>query len=130
MEINITEFATARAFNFSHSVHEGGNNAGKNTWDAATSHDQRLLKTPEQMEAFKKHIREFGAWKDEEIAAWDEEELNGLFIQLIAGDIREAGADTLEEIDWEEFEELSQAGQISGNLFKTDAGEYYYQLSY
>lgn len=38
-------------------------------------------------------------------------------------------ADSLDEIDWQEYEVKASAGRISGNLFRTDAGEIFFNLS-
>ena len=38
-------------------------------------------------------------------------------------------ADSLEEIDWAEYEAMASAGRISNNLFRTDAGEIFFSLS-
>ena len=68
----------------------------------------------------------FGAWTDEEINAWTPTELNALFLQLVSGDIREAGIDT-DAPDWEAYEAGADEGQYSGNI-STDAGRVYYYL--
>ncbi len=73
----------------------------------------------------------FGAWDDDEIAAWDAGECNALFVQLVSGDMREAGMDEgdLEDFDWEEYEHHANVGQISGNIYRGDDGQIYYSLS-
>lgn len=126
MEIDITEFAAATAWDFSHSVAEGGNNAGRNTWNAAKAYRPDMLKTDEARGTFRKYLGTFGAWDDAEIAAFTDEELNALLVQMIAGDIREAGFDALEEIDWKKYEAASVAGLIAGNLHRSDDGRYFY----
>lgn len=127
MEINITSFAETNAFPYSHSVFEGGPNAGRNTWEAA-QHAAVLLDTPAKVQAMRDHAKGFGAWDADEIAAWTDEEVNALFVQLISGDIREAGADSLTDIDWEEYERQSEAGQIAGRMFRGIDGDFYYYL--
>ncbi len=72
MEIDITQFKEAEAFTFSHSQAEGGDNAGRNTWNAAKASPVQLLKTEAEKDAFRRHIAEFGAWSREEIAAFEE----------------------------------------------------------
>ena len=53
MELNITEFwNTADPFNYSASVAELGDNAGKITWNNARNADYQLLKTEDEREAF------------------------------------------------------------------------------
>lgn len=121
MEINITKFFNEAApMDYSASVAEIGNDAGPSTWSASNedSHDYFMLDTDEKREAFRNHVKGFGAWSDEEIAAWTDTELNALFIQLVSGDMREAGLHagmTIE--DWQEYQRLSEEGQCSGNIF-------------
>ena len=45
---------------------------------------------------------------------------------MISGDIREAALDT-DEPDWNQYQKDSEAGRISGRIFKgSDAQVYYY----
>ena len=118
-------------FTLSHSIAEGGENAGQNTWNAAKKqalNSPPLLNTPEKLQAMRDFARESGGWNREEIAAWSENELNALFLQWIAGDVRELGADSLDEIDWEEAEEMKGEGQAPSNIFKGDDGKIYFYL--
>lgn len=118
-------------FTLSHSIVEGGENAGKNTWNAAKKqalNSHPLLNTPEKLQAMRDFARESGGWNREEIAAWSDNELNALFLQLIAGDVRELGADSLDEIDWEDAEEMQSEGQAPSNIFKGDDGKIYFYL--
>jgi hypothetical protein len=108
MEINITSLLETDLLQFSHSAHEGGENAGRNTWanakeEAATA---PLLQTPEQLQALRDYVRGFGAWDKEEIDGWDEVECNALFLQFVSGDVRTAGWDSLDEAEWTEDGEL------------------------
>lgn len=134
MEINITSLLEADLFRFSHSAHEGGENAGRNTWNAAKEEvaTAPLLQTPEQLQALRDYVRGFGAWDKEEIDAWDEVECNALFLQLIAGDVREAGWDSLDYAEWGDCGDLKDArtGERAepGNIFRTDEGSIYYSL--
>lgn len=128
MEIDITDFVNnADPFEFSASVAERGKNAGRETWanakrDAAAT---PLLTTPEQLDALRDHARGFGAWDGEEIAAWSDDECSALFIQMISGDMREAGMD-LADFDWEEYEERANGGEISGRICRGGDRVYYY----
>ena len=132
MEINITHFFnTAAPMDYSASVAEIGNDAGPATWAAACddSPDNMLLDDDAKRDAFKAHIAGFGAWTEEEIAAWSEVELNALFMQLIAGDMREGDIDPASTADdWIRYEERAHAGQCSGNIFRATDGEVYYSL--
>jgi hypothetical protein len=129
MEINITQFFTSGEYSpmdYSASVAEIGNNAGKITWNNAleSSEDYSPLDTPEKIEAFRGYIQEFGAWSEEEITDWTVTECSALFYQLVSGDIREAGLD-LDNPDWEEYEANDN---ISHNIFSGIDGEIYYYL--
>jgi hypothetical protein len=123
MEINITEFYTvADPATYSASAAELGDNASAITWNAAKEADFNLLDNADKLDAMRAWARASGGWDAAEIAAWTDNELNALFIQLISGYIREKGADT-----WAEYQERSEAGQVSGALFEgTDGAIYYY----
>lgn len=124
MEINISAFYNeANPMDFSASIAEIGNDAGKITWNNAKESGFNLLDTADKLAAMRKWAKSSGGWNDEEIAAWSDVELNALFIQIISGDIREKGEST-----WEEYQEESEAGHVSGCLFLGIDGETYYQL--
>ena len=140
MELNITEvFNTIKPTDYSASAAEIGANAGPATWRAAVndSPGHMLLNDEDERAAFKEYIRGFGAWDDEEIATWSDVELNALFLQMIAGEMREADLHaemTAEE--WQAYQKKSEAGQVGGRIFSgrifggplsTD-GEVYYSL--
>lgn len=126
MEIDITRFfKEADAFEFSHSIAEGGKNAGKETWQAALNEGASapLLSTPEQLEALREYVKGFGAWSDEEISAWSEAECNALFIQLISGDMREAGLDSdPAETEWLKYEANENAAY---NIYRSGSDVFY-----
>jgi hypothetical protein len=135
MEIDITTFFNeTEPYEFSASISEMGNSAGKITWANACSRGETapLLTTPEQLEALRKYVKGFGAWDDEEIAAWSDAECNALFIQLVSGDMREVeslcvGDDG--EVDWTKYEELAEQGTTGGNLYRGDEGRIYYSIA-
>jgi hypothetical protein len=126
MEINITAFVRdADPYEFSGSMAERGENAAKITWQNAMG-EGFLLKTSADFDALRAHVKEFGAWSEEEIAAWSDQECNALFVQLISGDMREAGMEgEIEEFDWQAYEENDS---VAHNIFKGDDGEIYYYL--
>jgi hypothetical protein len=131
MEIDITTLAKMNCFTLSHSVAEGGENAGQNTWNASKKkalNSSPLLNTPERLQAMRDFARESGGWDREEIAAWSDNELNALFLQWVSGDVREIGADSLGQINWEEAEELQREGQAPSNIFKGDDEKIYFYL--
>lgn len=137
MEIEITRFFNeAHPLDYSASVAEIGRDAGVATWSAACndSPDYFLLDTEEKREAFKAHIAGYGAWDADEVAGWTETELNALFLQLVSGDMREAGLHSgMTDADWREYEEGCEAGQNAGRIFGgclsvNNDGRIYYSL--
>ena len=138
MNIDITSLLEMDCFNLSHSAAEGGQDAGRNTWNAskaaAAEMQPPLLDTDEKLEAMRDFAKSSGGWTREEIAAWSADEINALFLQWIAGDVRECPAveggraESLDEIDWQEYEEQASAGQISSNLSKDDDGKIWFYL--
>lgn len=129
-EINITKFfAETTAKDYSASIAEIGENAGRFTWQAAIeSAEDYVFITLENREEFSAYLGGFGAWSDDEISAMPLTELNAMFIQLVAGEIREAGLNQSAP-DWPKYEADGQAGKISGNLFKGDDGQIYYTIA-
>ena len=102
MEIGITDFVTdCDAYDFSASIAERGSNVGRETWAAAISQAEAhpLLVTPEALAAMRQWAKETGAWAAGEIAEWSSDEVNALFIQLVAGDMRVIGLDCC-DFDW------------------------------
>lgn len=195
MNIEITSLLELDCFNLSHSAAEGGQDAGRNAWNAskakAAELDPPLLDTEEKLEAMRDFAKSSGGWTREEIAEWSAEEINTLFLQWIAGDVRqcpailegvafeereetresdsryktwffqtpadvenevESGpfdsrhdayraasselvgynqtrrADSLEEIDWQEYEQQASKGRIPSNLSKGDDGKIWFYL--
>lgn len=134
MEIDITAlFNEQDAFNYSHSRAEGGTRAGENTWRAAkerAASEPMPLTTPEHFDALRQWAKETGAWDESERNAWTDEDCNALFIQLVSGDMREAGLDNDPDDDaWLAYTERAQNGEISGNIFQAADGKVYYELS-
>lgn len=135
MEINITSlFREIDAPLCSGSRFELGDNAGQITWDNSieTAKEFSLLDTDEKRQAFRDYVKGFGAWDADEIAAWNDLELNALFVQLIAGDMRESGLDDChaDDIDWQAYEQGASEGQYNGNIYKGDNGQIFYYVGY
>lgn len=133
MQINITRFfKESEPMKYSASVFEYGDNAGKITWGNANNaaKEWHMIDTDEKREALREHVKGFDAWSDYEIASWSDTELNALFIQLVSGDMREAGLDDdhFDDIDWSAYEKGARAGRYAGRIYKADDGEIYYQL--
>jgi len=127
MELNITEFFNnSNAFDYSASIAEMGDNVGIATWQNACNADFVLLSNDDECESFRQYIKGFGAWSDEEIAAWDNNELNALCIQFVSGEIRQF--EDVADSDWEEYERLSEEGQLGG-LCKGGDDQVYIYLS-
>lgn len=131
-EINVTKLTTeAEMFEFSASRAERGQNAGPETWaNAKAEAAERPILFGDDLDAFRDHVRGFGAWEDEEIDAWDETECNALFVQMVAGDMREAESLCPGEgpggVDWSAYEELAQAGTTSGRIYASGEDVFYY----
>lgn len=92
MEINITSLSQSDAPSFSGSRAELGDNAAQITWRNNVEENSALLDTPEKLEAARSHLKEYGAWSREEIAAWPDSEVNALFHQDVMSAVREAPA--------------------------------------
>lgn len=126
MYLDITRFVTeADPSEYSASRAERGANAGTETWQAANeaAKDEPLLTTQEAIETVRDWFGEFGAWDDDERAAWSPAEVNALLIQYISGDMREAPeGDGPGSIDWDAYEAGQADGTYASNLFRTDDG--------
>lgn len=130
MEINITGiFYTGRAHLYSASAAELGEDAGKITWANALaySNKHRMLDTEDELEAFRAFVKDTGGWTQEEISHWTNHELNALFVQFVAGDIREAGLETPFP-DWEQYQEDAEAGRVSSRIFKSEDNQVFYNI--
>ena len=132
MELDITRFfQEACPMDYSASRAELGQNAGKITWNQAIEDapEYNILPDDAAREAFRDHVKGFGAWGDDEIAAWSDTELSALCMQMVAGDIREMlGVSSNGEWDWTEYEQEAEKGRISGNIYRGDDGRVYYYL--
>ena len=132
-EIDITRSVLeADPYEFSASRAERGDNAGPETWRNAVQEgtDSPLLTTEEHLDALRQWAKETGAWDAAARAAWSPAECNALFIQIVSGDMREAGIDDCfpDEFDWEAYQARVEAGQINGNIYRADDGRIYYYL--
>jgi hypothetical protein len=195
MQIDITALSEADLFTFSHSAAEGGDDAGRNTWKAAledaSTRRPSLLSSPEAIESFKDWVKDFGAWSEDERNAWTDDECNALFLQWVAGDVRECPAiidgvtiyereeadkggvfqavwyfdhdstpdeetgpfesrsdayqaacdahyrvnqqpraESIDEIDWLEYEAQARGGNIPANIYRADDGRIYFSLQH
>lgn len=130
MEIDITRFLdTGDHYEFSGSVAERGANAGPKTWANAVNEAKSspMLKTDDELQALRDHVQAMGF--GDEVQSYDADACNGLFIQLVSGDIREAGLDNIEAVDgrfdplddaWMVYREACENGQCVGNIYVGD----------
>lgn len=113
-------------FDLSGSIMEHGETASQFTWGNSVEYGKAhpLLKTDEQRDAARAHFKSYGAWSEEEIAAWSEDRLQGIMCQEVAAAVRE-----MEHYDTEEeYYKAAQEGQVSGNLCKGVDGKWYFYL--
>jgi hypothetical protein len=117
-EIDVTKYVELgpdAMSEYSASVLERGENAGQLTWKAACAaqeDESERLVTPEQQPELRAYFLTFGAWTEEEIANMSDQEMCGLLLQMIAGDIRD----------------LAEDAEDSGGLSKGDDGSWYYYV--
>jgi hypothetical protein len=130
MEILITPFVnahllTGNASDFSCSEHERGSYAGKDSYaHAVETSEEFSVVNAETRPQLEKFFGEFGAWDREEIQSWSDDELNGVCLQLIAGDYKE----------WENYQDSSEDieyynANLGSRFISADDsvdGEYYY----
>lgn len=128
MEIDVTHMVDdwPPDFPLVGSIADLGSNAGPMTWrnSVAYGKEHPLLTTDEQREEARAYFQGFGAWTEEEIAAWGEDELQGITVQDVAHSISEMEAAE----DYEDYQRLCENGTCSGNLYKGDNGRWYFYL--
>lgn len=130
MEINITSmFCKNQAHLYAASAAELGENAGKITWANALkgADEYNFLDTSEKRSAFREFLAGTGGWSRNEIFGWTRSELNALFIQFVAGDIREGGLN-VPYPDWEQYQDYCELGLASGRIFKSGDNQIYYYI--
>ncbi len=119
-------------FDLSASVAERGPNAGRETWGNAMEAAGSLNLDALTIEQLREFFGGFGAWDDEERAAWSHAEIEALTLQYVAGDLRELQSlcpgDGVADVDWPEAERLAEKGTVNGNLFVHD-GQLWASLS-
>ena len=130
MEIDITSLTELNAWELSHSAAEGGWTSARDCWRASqlAADEHCLLDSEEKLQAMRDFARSSGGWTKAEIERWTPTEVNALFLQWVAGDVRELGADSLGEMDWDKAEELQREVQAHSNLFKGIDGRVYFYL--
>lgn len=135
MELDITEFFNkSTPFDYSASALEQGENTGQVTWGNVCFDAPKwnLLDTEEKLHAFRLFVKESGGWSTAEVERFSNKELNALCIQWIAGDMREpVGFDMgpqMDAEDWEEYEDQSKNGQVSGRIFMGNDFKIYWSM--
>lgn len=129
MNINITRFfADGDHFNISGSRMEHGQDAGRITWNNARDAVKEFcyLDTEDKLDAMRSHLRDIGFSESGEDK--DADELNALFLQLVAGDIREVPDMEPGCWDWEAYEDFARLGTIHAAIYRGDDGDVYYYL--
>lgn len=138
-ELDVTAIVASIApRDYSASVAELGNDAGRITWEAACEDARELFGDTFDRESFDAYFSGFGAWDDEELAAHTDEECAALMLQFIAGDMREAdfssyadiegGAEPFTDEWWPQYEKASEAGTVAGRFFRADDGRVFYYI--
>ena len=125
MVICITKFFQSNYLplrNLSGSVAEHGQLAGEITWrnSCALGASLQLLDTPEKVEAFRAFLEATG-FEPSESEDWE-----GLFIQVIAGDLRQMGCEIVEDLSRPEVLEAQERGDAPSNILVGLDGEVYF----
>ena len=105
---------------------ELGDSAGQITWHNSVNYGNAhpLLKTDDERDEARNHFAEYGAWTRDEIAAWPEDELQGIMCQDVAAAIREMeSAD-----DYEDYQAGVEEGRYSGRLYRSDNDRWYFYV--
>ena len=131
MEINITPFFThgIAPMDLSASAAEIGQDAGAVTWQASceAAGEVQLLTTPEQLQAFEEFAQSSGMELQAEECT--PAKLNALFLQWIAGDLRQMGINYSDDvIDWERIEAQQSEGQAPSNIGRGVDGLIYFYV--
>lgn len=128
MELKITHMmkdADEMCF-LSGSIAELGDNAGALTWENSQRYaKEHALLSTEQIEEARNYFQSYGAWNDEEIAAWSALDVQALVTQETASEIR----DYLSYNSFDDYQTASEEGQASGRIFRDEAGDWYIHFS-
>ena len=135
MELDITRYIDdVDCCLLSGSQMEHGHDAGRITWrNSMREAAEHPLLTADQIDEARDYFRDFGAWTDEEIDAWPVAEVQGVTAQEVAARVRELEDyidDETGEIDWDEYEEDSKQGRVSGMIYRADDGRIYFNMTH
>lgn len=140
MEIDVTDLLNDTQFDpwcLCNSRANLGQDAASITWrnalELARAKAPNPLDTDDKREAFREFVKSSGGWSEAEIAAWSDAELNALFVQWLAGDVRETfGEDTnpteATEAEWAEAEEAAKRGQAPGCIWRGSGGRVFFYI--
>ena len=128
MEIDVTRYVEGVDCSlFASSVWESGlQNIGAITWQNALRHvDCEGFLAPEEVAEVRDWLLDLGAWDSDEVAAMSDLEVNALLLQFVAGDVREMEAfgETPEE-----YEQALIDGTVSGRLYRSDDGSWFFYV--
>lgn len=104
MEIKITQLFNIifeyGLMDFSASVAEIGSNAGPETWQNANEFVkyEKIVFNAEQIQAIKHHFAQYGAWENDEITNWSNDETIALLVQEISAQLRENDIACLDDL--------------------------------
>ncbi len=114
-EVDVSAIWNENCPTLSASAAELGRNAGKITWANCIELAKRLpLVTDDNRQDARDHFCAYGAWDEDEIAAWSDTDLSAMIWQEAAADMREYRE--LCKGDLAKYEALVEQGQISGRL--------------
>lgn len=121
-EIDVTPILTAKVYYMSASQAALGVQAGRITWSNCLlfAREHRII-TDENRDDVRAHFQAYGAWDEDEVIAWTDEELGALVWQEAAADTREF--QELCDRDVDAYRALCEKGVVSGRLFVGDDGQ-------
>ena len=124
MEIDITEFVKLGDMKYcSGSCMEFGDDAARITWKNTMDRSEDFAYvTEDNKQDFLDYFDDFGAWEMEEMNRWSLQETQALFLQMIAGDMREFSDSPIEDWDWDDYQAQCEDGIIHGRIGKGDDG--------
>lgn len=119
MDIDITSLEHEKTLKYCYAHPRGSE------WKTACERKANFLKTKEEFSAMRYWMRDSGGWEDEEISEMSEDDLNAIFLQLVASEIRDIGVSTLAEVDWKKYNADENS---SGMIYGTKKGKIYFYL--
>lgn len=137
MEIDITDLVQNPDFSpwdLCNSVANLGEDAGRMTWDNSKElaaeltlqRDRCLLDTKEKRIAFREWANGYSDFFEDAENDTRINETNALFLQWVAGDIREAFGDwPFDDWNWDDYEKECEAGHCSSNIFRSKDRVYF-----